>query len=848
MPRSSSRVRNAVRLYLAQRRQYWATRKVLQKIAFRTSRQLFGFRHRVLEGKIRARSTWSLFWLCLGQLLKALILACLILATNEIPASVLPSWLPKLNGDTYTNLLATITGIGGVFIGLYYTAISLVASTAYAKVPNNIRDLLAHERIGNAYMRSLSLLTVLGVFLLVGDALGYPPLALAVPIFAVWSAFAIFAFVTLGARAFDLFDPSTLSHNLFEQLQRTYNRMRAGGYKWNDPTFQNHAHRTAYSALETMLTLTEMTEKEPHLSGQPFASLSNGLISFLVRYEDAKKEIPTNSRWYGQKLVHPEWYQSPDSTVSIVHQAASTLEPTSQSDPRWMEDRILPVICRCLVANLKLRREELVQEVLLYVSAYVEKLAFEGELEAAFELVDDVFDSIAQFLLQPREVPEREEPLTRFGILDQVASMPITILTAYRKSLEDRSSEAMQQRLADVNWSRTSAIYKAGFPRHSLKQLEWLQKRLSFELEVEGKVFSPIWYLHDLMRLDWSQLNEQALRNLYSKACEAYKKWTLAAVQARHPWLTAAIATREWEYWNKLRHHEASMIDYWTEYLEPGKVKDLPWPTLKVEEHKQKVDERRLDLLGLMCAESFILLRIDRPDTHPDFAGQFLHTVGEALISAMYANRPNEVQFLFRHYLSATLMLFNKIFPDGAPTDLKKQMDLKIAVAPLLDLMDVSGYAYLYAAYYEEDALSEAISEAWDEYLNNKSQGRPRLSVLAAALSLTENSFELAHRSLLRAQWQQLAKQRFDDLEREEAFHQGSFGLSGDQYVMHNDPLVRVFAADEYPFYDGIDVFIGEYLRSRDEYETVDFSIRQHRDLMEAIEREVERFESLGGA
>lgn len=840
------RVIKATKLRLAQLGYFWAARRALQGAGFRAFRQLFSVRHRILESNTGARSLISLVRLTGVQLLKALLLTVLLFAINDLAISVWPTISPKLSPETYTTLLATITAIGGVFIGLYYTAISLVAGTIYARVPNNIRDLLAHERVGNVYMRSLSLLTALGVALLAADAVGSKPLALAVPLFGVWTVFAIFAFVSLGARAFDLFDPTTLSYNLFESLRRNYMQMRVGGYRWRDPTFQNHAHRVAHSALDTVSTLADITEKETHLNGQPYASLAKNLIHFLVQYEDAKKEIPTDSRWYGQKYVHPDWYRTSDSTVSIVHQTATTLEPLSESDPRWIEERVLPVVWRCLVVNLEQQREEMVLEVLSYIDAYVKKLAMEGEVEAALGIVEDAFESCAQHLLPPQEAPQTEEPLTRFGIIDRIAGLAITILLAYRESSEDQSSKLMEQRLTGLDWSRTSAIYKAGFRQQSLKQLEWLQARLSFELEVEGERVSPNWYLHELMRLDCSRFCEEALRNLYSRALTVYMKWIEAANDAKHPWLAAVLITREMEYWNKLEYHEESICACWTEYAEPGRLEGLNWPTINIEQRKQEVAERKQQLLRLMSAEANILLLIERPESHPDFAGQFLHTVGEALITAMYENESEQVQSLFRPYLMASLLLFDRNRPVVDQPDWRQRIDFKVAVAPLIDLMDLSGYAYLYGAYHREESIVQTVADAWNEYLDNTSDEQRPLNILAGAISLTEASLELAHRSVLRSGWQRVAEHRLADLERKEVFRRGGFGLSGDEYVMHDDPLVRVFAAGRYSFYDGIDLFLAKYLRNRPEFESVDFGVvRDRNDMDDAIEREVERFREL---
>ncbi len=81
----------------------------------------------------------------------------------------------KIVNDTYGTLLGTVAATGGVFIGLYYAATTAIAGAIYSNVPNNIRDLLAQDRVGNIYMRFLSFMTFSSIVLLALRAAGFQP-------------------------------------------------------------------------------------------------------------------------------------------------------------------------------------------------------------------------------------------------------------------------------------------------------------------------------------------------------------------------------------------------------------------------------------------------------------------------------------------------------------------------------------------------------------------------------------------------------------------------------------------------------------------------------------------------
>ena len=122
---------------------------------------------------------------------------------------------------------------------------------------------------------------------------------------------------------------------------------------------------------------------------------------------------------------------------------------------------------------------------------------------------------------------------------------------------------------------------------------------------------------------------------------------------------------------------------------------------------------------------------------------------------------------------------------------------MKIAAALLLDLMDISGYAYLLSEYHDEPLLKEPIEQAWSTYLNEESENQ-RLQFLAAAVSLTESSFEIAHRSMLRHGWKQIIQKLLKNVKHKKIPYIPSSRISiqfePDTIPIHKSPLVRVFA------------------------------------------------------
>lgn len=834
-------MRNPLFPFLHQKRFFWKARAAFSRLRFVVNRTLFGMKHRAREEGTAVKSLGSLGKSALRDLVPAIFIATVLQLTNAffVPLFTKIGFTIPQESD-YGSLLAAVIGVGGAFIGLYYAAISLVCGAIYKEVPNNILGLLTQEQVGRTYMRFLAWLTCLSVCLLVFHVAGCEQVILAMPLFLFSAGVAIIGFVILGTRAFFLFDPQILSDTLFERLRQCYTQVQSGGFRWLDPSFQKQAHETAQATIDTLATLSEIAANGPHLNGRPFAGLCKNLFAFLRNYEQAKKAIPTDSLWYRQRYTHPEWYRARDLETSVAYQTAAILQPKSVSDPRWIESAILPIVNRCLEINLKNKRYDIVHELIERFDVYVQGLAAEHQVEFAFQVLRDVFSQCEALLFVQADDLVEEEPLEHLGICEQLATMPIQILLVYTRAVESYGRAAILQRTREITWKSEKSIYSTGFAVHVLERLEWLRPRVEFEKRVEGHRVSPFWYLQELItQMEAKNLSATTIC-FHNEACKFYGHWIEKARTSLHPWLAAAIMSREWEYWDKLNHHTNALKQLWDDFNSERQIEGIRWPRLDINALTEKRELREKELLTLMSEENLLLSFISRPASYPDFAGQFLHTVGEALIFAMYRNDCDMVEILFKRYYGGCRLQFDRLRPKEVQVDPLNLVDLKIAAAPLLDLMDMSGYAYLLSDYHDTPRLRDLVITVWDEYLSLNSDSSP-LPSFAAAVVLTESGVEREPRGVNRTRWKQMIADWLEDVERQERGIHGGYGIGGSETIgIHNSPLVRIFAISGFLPYDGIDIFIAKYLRQRENGQNLDFgSGRRTRE--EEIKREENR-------
>lgn len=824
-------------LALSQTRLFWTLRTAATRVSFWIGSKIFGAQYTLKEEKTNYSSLRHLFRITQKPLFFAVGFAtiCQYVDPFLLPYYKMLGIEVPADGD-YVTFFAAVSSIGGVFIGLYYAGISAVGGAIYATVPNNLRELLAYERRGNVYMRYLAFLTFFCLTLIAFRLTGFTRLYIAVPLVATLAGVGIFAFVKLGQQAFYFFDPTTLSGHIFEQLQHWLSVVKAGGYRWQDKSFQHHAYRQSSRVLDTLDTLSDFTASKPHLSGASFINLTENLLRFLIHYEFAKRHIPTDSSWYGQRSQHRDWYRTDDSRVSIAHLTGTALQPDVAVDREWVEDRLIPIIRKCIEKNLTEKQYEDVHALLEYVDAYLKVLAKEGAVERAFKFVDQIASVVlGQFSQDPDGKIIQTDVLEKLAVAERLSSLPITIALGYRELVVSLNRASIEQKMSSVFWDDNEDIYNKGFPTYCLGRLEWFRPRLEFEKRVEGLGITPLWYQTELVcQIECDQFSAN-VKALVATGVAFYKHAIDKALGFKYPWLAAAIMSREWEYWHKVENQMEIWPEKWSDLSGTRRIEGLPWSELDVNRLRSDGKKRQHELLTLMSQQGMLLALLSRPEGYPDYAGQFLHTAGEVALDALLTNNGGLLVSIFEPYLHGCLLRFDSLRPKGANTDWRAQQDFKVAAAALLDVMDVSGYAKLLSEFHGNNALWEIVTKAWDAYLARNREQSP-LSLLAVAIAFTEAGFEIPHRAVLRTTWQQKIDRQLASVPRHDVFHRGS--LSSETAIDHDSALVRVFAQERYSsFHDGIDVFIAFYLRSVEGGGGLDFGARR-RDLRESIERE----------
>ncbi len=823
---------------LSQYKSYWQSRQWIKLKFFYLSRAYYSIRQKLSNYKQILSALITMYKAVLAYFLLPILVAT-VTQYIELPTRswfVANGWVILKDSD-YSTLVATVTSISGFFIGLYYAAITTIGGSIYSKVPQSLRQLLLNERYGNAYLNYLVSFTFWGILLLAQYVLGYRVNPLNIPLIVLFGGFAVFAFFQIGVRALSLFEPTEFAGEIFDNISKSVKRLLPGASHWDSPAFQKHEHKNVQHWLETIQALAEIATSEKHLSGKVFINFTQKITQFLSWYEYQKDRIPRNSEWFTSIHQHPDWYQTDDIQTSLAHQSGHILEAIKVPNYQWLEKELSDVLFSCLRLNLENRNYSHAMQTLGCIDMYIKTIAAKGNMSWAFEVLSQVAHVCEEHINEvvKNQVDQNAELI---GLCDFVAYLPINAYLAYVKSLNNRNGTIISRLVDGINWNKKNSIYKEQLSENTIKKLEWFQERMRFEYDVEGKFITPDWYVKNEI------CNQEAIsfvRNtneIIDKFGAMYSSWVKNLTFSRRYWFASACSVREKEFWYKISYQSHVFSNYWKS-LSNYQKHDESWPNFDIEALKDTLDQKAKKVEQSRTVLLNKLILIDRPEEFPDYPGVFLHSQGEALFEALLSNDEPQIIELFPSYYFSSFYKFLKLFPCDFNELGKAENKAKIASAALIDLLELTGFAIVLLSFYQNKKLANLIQRIWNQHLSDPA----KVSQLMATVNLYDSAFEIPHRDAHRFQWKRSVYGKFSsELDTKEIYRAGNY-FHSEKMVMHDDPLVRLFAREDIGLdHKGIDVFVTELLIPKLENPEQEIN-KFRRDLRHKVLRETERYQ-----
>jgi len=829
---------------IQRKRIFWQFRYCITTIRFFVNRLFF----RVSEQKRSIREHFSIAKELLMLVIKTIILSVVIVLlfkwleyflityTGISNSHSLIALQEKVasNSSVAITLFSIIASVSGLFLGLYFTAISVVSST-YARFPDTIRNLLLREKVGNFYINILSITTVLSILLIAHKVFWSDPGIILSLFVLLLGCFGIFCFGLLGMRAFFFFDPSSFCDALFQDIIKHVRLATISGFKCFDQNFQAHYQRIAAQKIKTLRALVEICINEKHLQESSLLPVLIKTIRLLETYQVERSKIPSDSRWYSRTPVHKNWFLSDSSSFVIAMESHSFIQPDMVPNTYWFEDEIVDIFEYSLKNMLSQKNIQLASDFLNSLCGYFEKTGYDLEIQSNISFIDKIMPILDSYFssLSPDKGLEQYDD-TQIGLLEVWSVCIMSAPLGFYKLSRELKIEDLCSRINHIDWYDVVDLYKHGFSPIVLSRIEYLQKRLKFEYSVEGKTITPNWYKRQLIIGRHLDMLKECVDKLLDSLDSIFISKSNAFIDKKLFMLSALFSKRGLETCSKMRANFPYLEKAVKAIAEKEIVeKDILYSEIDWDNVRNKINEAHDKLIEIQAKCLPTLSIIKRPKNWPDVFGQTYNIVCHETYKALIEKNQTKFSLLFPLLFFGALMASENLRSELSDRDV--EVIVSIMSEPLLDLLNLSGYAKIYSELYHEPKLWQNCSSIWDNYFKEQKDAKPLLEKLIGLQEYRKSKFQIFPRDTLRTNWELMLQHKLREMNLIDDML-GSYSSQRSADKKHSSAIIRALCRGRYIHTSADEVFILTYLLKLQG--AVDIKYQDRFDLNKDIENE----------
>jgi hypothetical protein len=824
-----------------QRKYEWQSSSRYWSLLHRWKYIEFWFKKRIFELSKRLDSTnesFSIFRTILKSISLQIFLAIFLVAMLEIierllsiHSGVIEQFLPnmvyhrlalifnqiQIDSGTFTSILGILAQIAGIFLGLYFTAISIVISTIYPDAPSDVRSLLLQEKIGNTYLKNIALLGGVAIFLLALNTLGFRPGILNLFLIIFLGLIAIFSFVIIGTRTFNFFDPAALVRLLIPNLHRLIHSAGPSEFQWQDPPFQSHYQEQAENRLNTYLNILSLAIKK-EAPRKTLSELAYHALYLLRSYAEEKSHIPSNSYWFKRTYKYQGWLTAGYPSVNIAISTGTTLQPKTVPDMMWFEARIEEIITKIMQTffeNGEIRNAyELFNEMQNTMNFLAENFAIEESIHLfkVSELI--VCTQIHEMKLDIDDLEDNDEQSRlKIGLVDLYGLGLMNILVDFSKRLQ-KTTDSFASGISKIKWNQPKTIYTTILPRKVVEQLEHIQECLEFELEVEGHIISPLWYQQQTGALAFVNFLSRIVDDLIKELESVFADEVEALISNKQYVFAVQLIQRGLEACEKFRVHLREIKKCFNQLVDLQRVENITWPIIEWDNLDKRINDVNEKLFIAFAQTIPISAKFPQPGKWPDYFGQAYCVLSDRCSQAMF--RDNELLFqkIFPPFFNSCSLAYDRTLDQLRGYDETIRFDF--STESIEDMLEISGYAIIYSEL-EGRKYWEIARKEWDDWFARHPDPKVLLKFIYSVIELRESRLAFFPRDDYRVNWKQSLEQR---LRKEKLLD----GIScrypvpdDDSLPQHPSAIIRALIDGRHLAHDPKYVFIVVYLSKRPE-------------------------------
>ncbi len=712
----------------------WLWRSKLLKLKFYLQKILFIIKIFFIDEKNKLKSTTNYVKLTIWNIIKAIGLVTFLFIIEHyiskywiIYFEVLPNWLVEFqkiipkptypeNKDVIIELVSVIASVTGVILALFYPILATIASTAYAKVHASIRNLLLQEKITQGFLRNLTYLTACSILVLLFMSFHILPGNLILSFLVFYSFITLFGILKIGMGVYSFFEPSNLVRVVIPKIIKSIEDVTNEGQNYNNEEFQNSNYRIAYEQMENLSLITNLCVKDGELNESSYKSVIKPTLLVFNFYFNKKRKIPLDSLWFPRIYNHKSYFEV-DSTYRELSKNTNTfIRADTKQNHFWVEEYITNNISNAIGIIVKNGYINTFGQTILMFHPTLSSLSKSVDLKTGKIILNQLLQNIK--LLNNRKDKEHHSIHTYDDWKYEIGTVEAYSYAVLKFQIEifDRIIEFNSAKLNNeydkIKWEKKDTIFNTDYIPELYFHLDRYHKQILNEIYVEGGIITPDWYLKQAITAEYLGVISKKLHD----TIELFNLYIITAAnhyfEEGNPLLSSFIALVGLEGINKINNRIIRLKGVFNDIdkLEICK-KEMVWSKPDFEHIEKLITNYEIECNSIISINIEKLSIIRWTNQYPDIFGQ-----SYSILSSVLDNC----------FLTDDYKRFEQHFPSFLKSAINASMNLKetfrhysnpdyISYQTIIDVMQVSGYAYIYSVIYNEPKYWSIINDAWNK-------------------------------------------------------------------------------------------------------------------------------------
>ncbi|MFA4851286.1 MAG: hypothetical protein WC868_00215 [Bacteroidales bacterium] len=712
---------------------FWSLRNKLQRTNSFFKKKSYNAKEIINEEKYKAFSFIRYAKLTVGSILKAIFFVTFLYCIEFFISlfwnnnfETFPGWIIKFQQfipkpsypkdiDVIIELISVIASITGVILALFYPVLATIIGTAYSKVHESIRNLILREKNTQDYLRKLTFTTAFSITVLLAFSLGFYPGTLILLTLFLLALVSLFNILKTGIGIYTLLEPHNLLNLIVTDISKNIKNVTTEGLYWNDKNFQYNNYIRAYQSTENINLITQLCIQD-YIKESSFKLSIKKSLHILRYYLSQKPKIPVDSLWFPKIYNHISYFESDMTYRGLSKNTGTYIQPKEKQNQYWLEERIIESISKgteSLVSNKG--QVHVLTDIIFMFHPIFDSLGYSTDIRTSQILLNKLLQNLkvlSSDITTDQEIQNYEDWKHELSSIETYCYALLKFQIGILSRATQFDSTKINTEYEKINWQKKDSIYLTDFISELYEFLNNYRNFVSNEIYVEGKRITPDWYFKQLLTAEYLIKITEKIK----EAINSFDKFLLELAihfnNKKNPLLASFTTHIGIEIISKIRFRigqlKHTFIDIDKLEICKGEFKWVKPDFETIEAQIKKYEQECISIISLNI-EKLSLLKWN--NQFPDVFAQSYSILSDHINICFYENDLVHFKIYFPAFLKSALKAFgnlNKIFKDYS-------MPQNISYQTLIDLMELSGYAYIYSVIYKNEDFWISTKDAWDK-------------------------------------------------------------------------------------------------------------------------------------